>query len=114
MTDTKFTDALEGFRAAADEILKKHFADSEFTFAVPFIEIVKGGPKYAKLFRGERDPKTGERWPSYSVHSLVSRETGEIFMPAGPSRPAKHARGSIYENNGRDSLTQHGSVKYLR
>ena len=115
MTDvTAFDAALEDFRACSDETLKAHFAREGYTFAIPFVEVASIGKKYAKLHRGERDPVTDELWPSGSVHAFVSIETGEIFMAAGTSRPAKHARGSIYTNRGADALTDTGSVKYLR
>ena len=113
-TGETFDAALEGFRAAAEEILRAHFAANDFTFAIPTIEIAKGGRKYAKLIAGENDPKTGEARPSRSVHSFVDKATGEIFKPASFKAPAKHARGSIYRDNGRDSMTASAHVKYLR
>jgi len=110
-----FEDALEGFRAAAEGILRNHFRRNEYTFAVPVILIAKGGRKYAKLIRSENDPVTGERRSySESVHSFVDKATGEIFMPASFRAPAKHARGSIYRDNGRDSMSDSASIRYLR
>ena len=114
MTTGRFEIALEGFRAAADETVKAHFAREGYTFAIPFIEIASIGRKNVKLVRAEKDPETGERCPSGSVHSFVSLETGDVFMAAGYSRPAKHARGNIFENDGREALTDTGSVRYLR
>ena len=110
----RFETALEDFRAAADETVKAHFAREGYTFAIPFVEITSIGKKNAKLVRAESDPKTGERFPNGSVLAFVSIETGDIFMPAGYSRPAKHARGSIYENRGVGALTESGSIRYLR
>ena len=110
----RFESALMDFRAAADETVKAHFAREGYTFAIPFVEIASIGKKYAKLVRAETDPTTGERCPTGSVLAFVSIETGDIFMPAGYSRPAKHARGSIYTNRGADALTDTGSVRYLR
>lgn len=110
----RFTSALEDFRACADETVKAHFAREGYTFAIPFVEVDSIGKKYAKLIRAESDPVTGERCPSGSVLGFVSIENGDIFMAAGYSRPAKHARGSIYTNRGADALTDTGSVRYLR
>ncbi len=112
---TPFEEALEDFRATAEGIARDHFARSEFTFAVPVVEITKGGRKYIKLIRAENDPATGERRAySASVHSFVEVATGDIFKPASFSAPAKHARGNIYRGNGAEALTDVGSVRYLR
>ena len=110
-----FEAALEKFRATAEGILRGHFARNEFTFAVPVIEIRKGGRKYAKLIRAENDPQTGVRRPGGSVHAFVEKATGEIFKPASHSAPAKHARGNVYsDDHGAHALTDCGSVRYLR
>ena len=110
-----FDEALEDFRATADGILKDYFARNDYTFAVPVIEIKKGGRRYAKLIRAENDPETGERRAySGSVHSFVEKATGDIFKPASHSAPAKHARGNIYRGNGAEALTDDAHVRYLR
>ncbi len=110
-----FEAALEGFRAAAEGILRGHFARNDFTFAVPTITVKKGGRKYAKLLQGENDPATGEPRPGGSVHSFVNKATGEIFKPASYSAPAKHARGNVYsDDHGAHALTDCAHVKYLR
>lgn len=111
---TTFNEALEDFRAYAEGVKRTHFADNDYTFAVPTVEIVKGGRKYIKLIAGENDPVTGEARPSRSVHSFVEVATGDIFKPASHSAPAKHARGNIYRGNGADSLESAGHIRYLR
>ncbi len=111
---TAFDEALEDFRATAEGIIKEHFDSNGYTFAVPVIEIAKGGRKYIKLLRAENDPDTGERRAySASVHSFVEVATGDIFKPASFSAPAKHARGNIYRGNGTEALTDSASVRYL-
>ncbi len=110
-----FQEALEDFRATAEGVLLDHFARNDFTFAVPVIEIAKGGRRFIKLFTAENDPETGERRSySTSVHSFVEVATGDIFKPASCKAPAKHARGNIYRGNGADALTDSASVRYLR
>ena len=112
---TAFDEALEDFRATAEGILRSYFAHNDYTFAVPTIEIAKGGRKYIKLIRGENDPETGEpRAFSRSVHSFVEVATGDIFKAASFKAPAKHARGNIYRGNGADALTDDAHVRYLR
>lgn len=114
-TGETFEAALEGFRAAAEGIARAHFDRNDYTFAIPVIEIAKGGRKYAKLIQTEDDPETGERRAySSSVHSFVEKATGDIFKPASFKAPAKHARGNIYRDNGRNSMNDAAHVKYLR
>ncbi len=109
-----FAEALEDFRAYAEGVKRTHFADSGYTFAVPTLEITKGGKKYIKLIAGENDPVTGEPRPGGSVHSFVEVATGDIFKAASMKAPAKHARGNIYRGNGAEALTDVGGIRYLR
>jgi hypothetical protein len=111
---TPFEEALEDFRATAEGVLRDHFARNDFTFAVPHIEIKKGGRRYVKLERTESDPKTGENRGQRFVHSFVEKATGDIFKPATYRAPAKHARGNIYRGNGADALDDAANVRYLR
>jgi hypothetical protein len=112
---TAFDEALENFRAYAEGVKRTHFADSDYTFAVPTVEISKGGKRYIKLIAGENDPVTGEpRSHSRSVHSFVEVATGDIFKAASFKAPAKHARGNIYRGNGAEALTDVGGVRYLK
>ena len=112
---TAFDEALEDFRAYAEGVKRTHFADAGYTFAVPTLEITKGGKRYIKLVAGENDPVTGEPRPhNRSVHSFVEVATGDIFKAASYKAPAKHARGNIYRGNGAEALTDVGGVRYLR
>jgi hypothetical protein len=111
---TPFEEALEDFRAYAEGVLRDHFARNDFTFAVPNIEIGKGGRKYKPLMHTESDPTTGEARGQRCIHSFVEIATGDIFKPATYKAPAKHARGNIYRGNGADALTDTGGVRYLR
>ena len=111
---TPFDEALEDFRAYAEGVHRSYFDRQGFTFAVPVIEIVKGGRRYVKLNRTENDPETGDRRSySTSVHSFVEIATGDIFKPASCKAPAKHARGNIYRGNGAAALSAEGGVRYL-
>lgn len=114
-TRAEFEAGLEGFRAAAEEIIRAHFARNSFTFAVPHVEILpRRGKRFAKLIRTESDPETGEKRGQTFVHSFVEIETGDIYKAATFKAAAKHARGNIYLDAGRASLTDSASVKYLR
>jgi hypothetical protein len=111
---TPFEEALEDFRAYAEGVKLAHFARNSYTFAVPTVEITKGGKRYIKLLACEKDPISGADRPGGSVHSFVEIATGDIFKPATYKAPAKHARGNIYRGNGAEALTDVGSVRYLR
>jgi hypothetical protein len=111
---TEFDEALEDFRATAEGILRDHFARNDFTFAIPNIEIAKGGRKYRKLIRTESNVDTGEPQGQRCVHSFVEIATGNILKPASFKAPAKHARGNIYRGNGADALTDSAHVRYLK
>jgi hypothetical protein len=113
MDRANFETALEAFRNASEEVLLAHFARNNFTFAVPFIETAtRRGPKYVKLWTGEKHTDSDPR--INSIHAFVEIATGDIFKPASTKAPAKHKRGNIYENEGRDCLTPAGHVAYMR
>ncbi len=113
MDRANFETALENFRAASEDILLAHFAANGFTFAVPYVETAsRRGAKYVKLWRGETH--TGSEPRIGSIHAFVEIATGDIFKPASTKAPAKHKRGNIYENAGRDSMTAAGHVAYMR
>lgn len=113
MDRAAFETALEGFRAASEDVLVAHFARNNFTFAVPFIETAgRRGPKYVKLWRGETH--TGSEPRLNSIHAFVEIATGDIFKPASTKAPAKHVRGNIYDDAGRASMTAAGHINYMR
>ncbi len=57
----------------------------------------KVGRRYVKITCG------------YSVHTFVDMTNGDVLKPAGHSKPAKHARGNIYDkDNGLKGMTPHG------
>lgn len=111
MATPEFTEALEKFRAASEEIIIDHFARNEFTFAVPGVVIGKGR-KYIKLWNTETgfDGETRIN----RIHAFVEVSTGDIFKPANTKAPAKHARGNIYKDEGRASMDASGHIFYLR
>lgn len=105
-TPADFETALAGFRSIAEATVLAYYAKMEYTHEVPGVEIVASrGKRYAKLIQ----------LPCGSVHSFVELTTGDIFKPASFKAPAKHARGNIYDaDNGLSSLSEQGSIVYLR
>ena len=115
MDRAAFETALEGFRAAAEAAHRAHFARNDYTFAVPNVEILpRRGKRFAKLVNTESDPESGEKRGQTMVHSFVEIETGDIYKPSSFKAPAKHPRGNIFEDAGREAMTDTGSIRYMR
>jgi hypothetical protein len=50
-----------------------------------------------------------------SIHAFIDATTGDIYMPAGLNKPAKHARGNVFsERNGAEAFGQGGYINYMR
>lgn len=112
MDKAKFDAALESFRSRAETVAREHFDRNGYTFAVPGVRITSNGRRFAKLISFET--RNGESMEK-GVHSFVEIETGDIFKPKTYKAPAKHSRGNIFtDDHGLSSLTDTGSVKYLR
>lgn len=88
------------------EVYDTYFAERFPTLNVPKVMVEPRGMRYKKVITDDGVQRI--------VHSFVEVETGLIFKPASWKAPAKHARGDIRVNNGRDALTPHGSVHYLK
>jgi hypothetical protein len=108
----KFTPR-EGFQEAFETYVKvvQEVYDSYFKQNLPNLTLINvlvepKGRRYKKVVT--------DNGVQRMVHSFVEIETGYIFKPASWKAPAKHARGSIFVNEGRDALTPQGSVHYLR
>ena len=113
-TRTEFETQLEAFRAVAEGVVREHFRSNGYTFAVPNVEIAKGGRKFIKLLRTESNPETSEQQGQTFVHSFVEVATGDIRKAASFKAPAKHARGNIWDDDaGRSSMSRQGHIKYL-
>ena len=103
-----FEDALQGFIDNVNAKRKDYYTSDEWgkdfwgTHAHP-VTIKKGGRKYVKLVQ------------KGSVFCFIEKATGHIFKPASYSAPAKHARGSIYKDNGNQAISYNGtSINYLK
>jgi hypothetical protein len=103
MTQTKgnkmkpeFKEAFDKYFAGCQEVYDAYIVrngfDSqwkEFSFTV--------GRKYVKVIGGG------------GVHSFVNMINGDVLKPAGWSKPAKHARGNVYDmSNGLAGMTAQG------
>ena len=63
------------------------------------------GKKYFKVVRETFDEFQGRnRWRDTTVHAFVDKVTGEVYKPAGWSKPAKHVRYDLSNDFDRDKL----------
>jgi len=102
-----FNTALNDYVNLVQEIKKDYFAKNLANLTVPVMTISKGGRVYKKVVE---EMGNGQK----SVHSFVRISDGAILKPASWKAPAKHSRGSIYDNKGVSALDFMGNVLYLR
>ena len=106
----EFDTALSSYLRGCQQIVSGHRAAHFPNLVEPTLEI-KMGRRYAKVIRFE--DHDGERFHT-SVHAFVDTTNGDVLMPAGWAKPAKHARGNIYDvDNGLKYMGPHGPA-YLR
>ena len=67
------------------------------------------GKKYFKVVRETFDEFQGRNiWRDTTVHAFVDKFTGEVYKPAGWSKPAKHVRFNL--SNDLDRFKLHDST----
>jgi hypothetical protein len=104
----KFQENLNLYLMGCLEIYNKDFADRGYGEFQRQVLEVKVGRKYAKVMSVHKDGGQG------SVHSFVNMENGDVLKPAGCNKPAKHARGNVYDKaHGVATMTPYGPA-YLR
>lgn len=96
-----FADALAAFVAATNETIALN-TKTHFSNLTPEVLTAVKGRVYTKIVR---TCNHGGR----SVFCFVRNADGAILKAAGWKAPAKHARGSIYVNNGRDAVGPYGA-----
>lgn len=118
----KLEAAVEDYVAVCDAIAAEHWQEMGFTFSAP--------PKHRadyisdKWVRVVRLEQRNGVFEVSSVHSFVARADnrtkslgtvarGDIHKPASFKAPAKHARGSVFGDAVRKSLSTYGP-NYLR
>jgi hypothetical protein len=91
-TETAFLAFMKGLKAKFAAL-----TDAEFTF--------KEAQKFYKVER---------RWYGQSsIYAFVDKQNGDIFKPASYKAPAKHARGSVFAQDGGLGCCNEFSVAYL-
>jgi hypothetical protein len=103
-TQQEFDDALkvwlEGAQAISDRNMER-FPHALEVSGYPKLE-TQAGKKYIRVVR------------DHSAHAFIEIATGDVLKPDGWKRPAKHARGNIFdESNGLQWMGPYGPA-YLR
>ena len=93
---------------ALSDLLNDYVADIKASYkgSLTFDVEVAYGRKYAKVINVTHGD-------SRSVHSFVDMKTGDIYMPASWSAPAKHVRYNLLTNFP-TNITWSGGYLYLR
>lgn len=96
------TPELASWLAGAQELIVRFFErNCSVSNPVPKLSL-SFGQKYAKVLR------------EGSAHAFIDLSNGDVLKPASWSRPAKHARGNIFDaNNGLAGMQWTGPA-YLR
>lgn len=106
----EFELALMKFVDGSTRVVKEDRNTNYPTLPVPVL-VVSHGKRYVKIIREER---VNGVVTDKSVHCFVDRTNGDVLKAAGWSRPAKHARGNIFnEDHGVGCMGPHGAA-YLR
>ena len=112
--DPTIVQQINRFLAKAKEVVDKHYEENGFKFAQPYFE-----PDYGRKFC--RIWKIDNSKSSYAFIALVNSQSkelgmvtaGEIFKPATWRGPAKHARGTIFQEDFNNCIGPYG-ISYLR
>jgi hypothetical protein len=93
----RFQEAMEKFRDFVTGLWKKEASRPETTSQ--FYVIL--GKKFLKVYG---KPEVGQG----SLYCFIDRETGDIYKPASWAAPAKHSRGSIFNEETWKAYTSFG------
>lgn len=105
--DEAYEGALRAFMNGAQELItKNHIANG-----------YHGEPDFLALERGRRYDKVTRAYGSSqgrSAHCFIDRTNGDVLKTESWKKPAKHARGNIYDaSNGVDAMGVYGA-RYLK
>ena len=98
---TEFKEKFDVFYDGCGKIYDEYWDRMGFTHTKDEFRYTVGR-RYVKVFCGN------------SIHSFVDMVMGSVLKPAGCNKPAKHARGNVFDDcNGLAGMTHHGPY-YLK
>ena len=99
---------VEQFVGRCQQIVTDHHTSNYPKLPVPVLHITEG-KRYFRIMR--KDYPTAD---SGSAWAFIDSTNGDVLKPASWKRPAKHARGNIFdENEGMKYMSSYGPA-YLR
>jgi len=105
--DTNFQESFEKYFQGCQDVYNEYHTQMGFSESNKNRFDYSVGRRYVKVFYHMGESQR-------SVHSFVDTKNGDVLKPAGWSKPAKHARGNIFdEKNGLGMMGPHGPA-YLR
>jgi hypothetical protein len=107
--DDALTDFINAIQARDDARMQKDFAILCVNGRANKFYADPNGRKYIRIVREDVKPGAQGR----SVHCFVDASNGDILKADGWKKPAKHARGNIFNANPLEGMDDYGA-KYLR
>jgi hypothetical protein len=93
-----FKTRLAMFVLALQTLHNDHYAQNYPILTAPRIEVMPGRKYVRIVVQQMKDDGTKQEY-GRSVYCFVDVATGDIYKAAGWAAPAKHARGSIWNDN---------------
>lgn len=97
-----FEKSVDDFVKRLEELVNEHYAANFPNLKVPTCRIDRG-PTYFRIVLVE-NPDTERVWGFIATKNMQTKhllfQQGDIARPASWSRPAKHARGNIFDEDG--------------
>jgi hypothetical protein len=120
----EFAARLEKYRHGVEKKYAQHWAESKFTHNPGGYAIVVDGTRFVKVKILERrwldqmDHSKGEvnrdALVDSRIHSFIDKLTGDVLKPESWKKPAKHARGNIYDESNGLARVNHFGPEYIR
>ncbi len=107
-----FDGALESFLMRAQTMIDEYYAKHYKNLKAP--KLVKDpGRRYVRIWRRELDNDGNIRNDNRGSAYCFIDKNGDILKPDGWKKPAKHARGNIFDADPLEAVNPHGA-NYLR
>jgi len=124
ITTEEFNKAVQEWMVGSQKIIDDHWKASQFTYAMSPLLVAKLGERYVIVQRIDRDKEGALLSDRGSAHAFIDMIggnvegaptlKGDVFKPASWKKPAKHARGNIFDaKNGLGSVGPYGPA-YLK
>lgn len=103
-----FDEAVTAFISHLKAVTDEYYARQYKTLTPPVYEVMRG-KRYARIVRVDT---LGD---GRSAHAFIDMTNGDILKPDGWKKPAKHARGNIYDTTSYAGSTMgSGFITYLK